>query len=253
MHLEPFAFPNGWQRGSASGQFLTPVVRPLHIESLGWSPSTPAGGLKGEVVVVSDLHGDKLKEQASQFKGRIVLIDASKAFAGGFAKAFALIKPAWAAWKEAGALGVLLPDRENNNVLNAHDLGWGGELTPLPGGEIGMEDASLMLRLLEKGLVTVAFTLDNQTSGPIQVNNVIAEIRGSEVPNEWVLVGAHLDCVGFWHRCSGQRNWDCQRAGGRSFDRGTRQAPSTYDSLRSLGRGRARARRVLRLRQSSCG
>jgi len=197
VHLEPFAFPNGWQRGSASGQFLTPVVRPLHIESLGWSPSTPTCGLKGEIVVVSDLHGDKLKEQASQFKGRIVLIDASKAFAGGFAKAFALIKPAWAAWKEAGALGVLLPDRENNNVLNAHDLGWGGDLTPLPGGEIGMEDASLMLRLLEKGSVTVAFTLDNKTSGPIQVNNVIGEIRGSEVPNEWVLVGAHLDSWDF--------------------------------------------------------
>jgi len=45
--------------------------------------------------------------------------------------------------------------------------------------------------------VTVAFTLDNKTSGPIQVNNVIAEIRGSEVPNEWVLVGAHLDSWDF--------------------------------------------------------
>ena len=197
VHLEPFSIPNGWQRGSASGQFLTPVSRPLHVESLGWSPSTPAGGVKGEVVVVSDLHADKLKEQASQLKGKIVFIDTTKVFAGGFAKAFALIKPAWTAWKDAGALGVIYPDRENNNVLNAHDFGWGGDLTPLPGGEIGMEDAQLIRRLLEKGPVTVAFTLNNQTSGSVQVNNVIAEIRGRELPNEWILVGAHLDSWDF--------------------------------------------------------
>jgi hypothetical protein len=197
VHLEPFTLPNGWQRGSASGQVLTPVSRPLHIESLGWSPSTPAGGVKGEVILVSDLNTEKLKQQSSQLKGMIVLIDTSKVFAGGFAKAFSLIKPAWNAWKDAGVLGVLYPDRENNNVLNAHDFGWGGDLTPLPGAEIGMEDAQLIRRLLEKSSVTVEFALSNQTSGPIQVNNVIAEIRGGELPNEWVLVGAHLDSWDF--------------------------------------------------------
>jgi len=31
----------------------------------------------------------------------------------------------------------------------------------------------------------------------MQVNNVIAEIRGSELPNEWLLVGAHLDSWDF--------------------------------------------------------
>jgi hypothetical protein len=169
----------------------------MHIESLGWSPSTASGGVKGEVVVVSDLHADKLKEQAGQLKGKIVLLDSSKAFADGFAKVIPLMKPAWDAWKDAGVQGVLFPDRESNNVLNAHQLGWGAELTPLPGAEIGMEDALFIRRLLEKGPVTVAFTLDNKTSGPTQINNVVAEIRGSELPNEWVLVGAHLDSWDF--------------------------------------------------------
>jgi carboxypeptidase Q len=197
VHLEPFSMPNGWQRGSASGQIVTPIARPLHIESLGWSPSTPSGGVKGEVFVVTDIHTDKLKAQASQMKGKIVFIDATKAFAGGFAKVFAFIKPAWEVWKEAGVLGVLYPDRESNNVLNAHDLGWGGDLSLLPGAEIGLEDSKLIRRLLEQGSVTVSFTLDNRTSGPMQVNNVIAEIRGSELPNEWLLVGAHLDSWDF--------------------------------------------------------
>ena len=42
----------------------------------------------------------------------------------------------------------------------------GGGDYSLPGGEIGMEDASLMLRLLEKGPVAVAFTLDNRSIRP---------------------------------------------------------------------------------------
>ena len=37
------------------------------------------------------------------------------------------------------------------------------------------------------------FELQNNTSGPTQVNNVIAEIRGRELPDEWILIGAHLD------------------------------------------------------------
>ena len=37
------------------------------------------------------------------------------------------------------------------------------------------------------------FELQNTTSGPKQVNNVVAEIRGSELPDEWIIIGAHLD------------------------------------------------------------
>jgi len=40
-------------------------------------------------------------------------------------------------------------------------------------------------------------TIENQTSGETTVNNVIAEIRGSERPDEWILIGAHLDSWDF--------------------------------------------------------
>lgn len=56
-----------------------------------------------------------------------------------------------------------------------------------------MEDWELIQRCLEKGPVTIQFELQNTTSGPEQVNNVIAEIRGSENPDTWILIGAHLD------------------------------------------------------------
>ncbi len=39
--LEPFTIPNGWVRGTAHGQMRAPISHALHLESLGWSPSTP--------------------------------------------------------------------------------------------------------------------------------------------------------------------------------------------------------------------
>lgn len=197
VHLEPFTLPNGWLRGTASGQLLAPVSRRLHLESLGWSPSTSSQGIEGQIVIVSSLDSDELRSNAGQFKGKIILLDTHKIFAGGFLKVIPLIKPAWKIWTDAGALGLLFPDRENNNVLNAHDFSWGGELIPLPGAEIGMEDAELLQRLSERGPVTVQFTLNNRTSGPVQVPNVIAELPGSENSKEWILVGAHLDSWDF--------------------------------------------------------
>ena len=41
VQLEPFTIPNGWQRGYARAEMSTPLHRDLHVESLGWAPSTP--------------------------------------------------------------------------------------------------------------------------------------------------------------------------------------------------------------------
>ena len=90
-----------------------------------------------------------------------------------------------------------MSDREKNNVLNAHDMLWGAKMLPIPAAEVGMEDGKLIQRLLEQGPVTVQFAIENKTSGETQVNNVVAEMRGSERPDEWILIGAHLDSWDF--------------------------------------------------------
>lgn len=196
VQLEPFTIPAGWQRGTASGAMISPMSRPLSIASLGWSPSTPAGGVKGYVLIVSDVSAEKLKD-TGQYRGKILLIDTSKIFAEGYAKALPKLDAAWPVFQKAGALGVVTTDREKNNVLNAHDMTWGAKLLPLPGAEIGMEDGKLIERELDHGPVVLQFSLQNETAGETKVNNVIAEIRGSERPDEWILVGAHLDSWDF--------------------------------------------------------
>ena len=197
VHLESFTIPSGWQRGTASGEVLAPSVRPLHIASIGWAPSTPAGGVKGEIVVVDDLAMDKLKSKADQVKGKIVLLDTAKIFADGFFKVFPLLDPAYQFLHDHGVQAIIFPDHELSDVLNAHDASWGARLSLLPAGELGMEDTKLVRRLLEQGPVTIQYEAENKVSGPTQVNNVIAEIRGSERPDEWILIGAHLDSWDF--------------------------------------------------------
>ncbi len=197
VRLEPFTIPAGWQRGTANGAMLTPLSRTLHLASLGWSPSTPAGGVQGAVVLVADLEPDELRSREHELRGKIVFLDTTKVYAEGYGKAIPKVEAAWRTFHKAGVLAVITPDRERNNVINAHDGLWGARLLPLPAAEVGMEDGKLIQRELERGPVSVQVTIENNTAGETTVNNVVAEIRGSERPDEWILIGAHLDSWDF--------------------------------------------------------
>jgi carboxypeptidase Q len=199
VKLEPFNIPNGWQRDWARGEIIAPMQRSLHIESFGWSPSTPSGGVQADVVHISDLSPDAIKAAARQIKGHIVLLDTTKIYAEGYRKAAGLLRVAYPLFRDEGALAVLSPDREMDNVLNAHSAGWKAELSPLPLVQVGMEDAKLIARTLQSanGSVRLNIAVQNKTSGVTPVNNVIAEIRGSDRPDEWIILGAHLDSWDF--------------------------------------------------------
>jgi carboxypeptidase Q len=197
VKLEPFTMPNGWQRGSARGEMLAPIARMLHVESMGWAPSTPPGGVKGEVILIDDVSADAIKAKADKMKGKIVMLDSAKIFADGWVKVFKDLAASQQLFKDAGALALLNPDWAQSNVINAFSFDWGGHESPLPEAHVGMEDSELIRRELEKGPVTIQFEVHNTTSGPMQVNNVVAEIRGSEKPEEWILIGAHFDSWDF--------------------------------------------------------
>jgi carboxypeptidase Q len=192
VKMEAFTIPNGWERGWARARIVAPLDRPLHLESLGWSPSTPPGGVRGEVMLLTETAPEKLKEQAEKIRGRIVMVNSGAIFSTGLA-GFARFLATIPLIKEAGALALMMTDSEANNVLNAFGLTWGAETSPLPVGQIGMEDTRLIGRLMEKGPVSIEFQFTNRNTGPTQVNNVIAEIRGREKPDEWIIIGAHLD------------------------------------------------------------
>ena len=125
VKLEPFTMPNGWLRGSAHGELVAPLPRPLHVESLGWAPSTPAGGVRGEVMFLDDVSADNIKAKADQIKGKIVILDAGKIFADGWVKVLGAVMASPQRLKDAGALAFVFPENNKNNVISASSLDWG--------------------------------------------------------------------------------------------------------------------------------
>lgn len=194
VRLEPFNVTNGWHRGSASGAITAPVTLPLHLESVGWSPPTPEEGISAEAIWVSDISTANIAALAPRIADHVVLLDLSKLFTGDIYAAILNLQTSYPHFKEAGALAILMPNSKPNNILGDWvDMLTGGKVLPLPIAEVGMEDAQLIQRLLERSAVKVRFQFSNHVDGPIHVPNVIAEIRGSEKPNEWILIGGHLD------------------------------------------------------------
>src|SRR5579862_2050425 len=74
VHKEKYTIWKGWTRGTADGELLTPVRHKLHIDSMGWTGSTPAGGVEGDVVSVNLFDIDNEIKNISRLKGKIALV-----------------------------------------------------------------------------------------------------------------------------------------------------------------------------------
>ena len=194
--LEPFTIGRGWERASAHARIVAPVEQTLHVDSLGWMPSTPDGGIEGEVVVVPDLSPDKIAAQRS-LKGRIALLPDGEPYGNPYDRS-RVRQNIDARLRDAGVIAFLSPDTDAGNQLSARWRGFDAELGALPAAQIGRDDAQTIRTLSERDTVRIAIDLQNRVSpGEVTVRNVVAEIRGRELPEEWVLVGAHLDSWDF--------------------------------------------------------
>jgi carboxypeptidase Q len=194
--LEPFTIARGWERGSARGRILAPIDQPLHVESIGWMPSTPEGGLEGEVVAVNDFAPERIAAQRS-VKGRIALLVGRERVSDPYEHG-GRREDLDVHLRDAGAIAILSPDDDPGNQLTAHRREFGTDIGALPEAQIGRDDARTIRRLLDRGAVRIVLDLRNRiTPGEVTVHNVLAEIRGREQPDEWIIVGAHLDSWDF--------------------------------------------------------
>jgi Iap family predicted aminopeptidase len=132
-------------------------------------------------------------------KGKIVIYDRPRGGPKRSPKLYAQLRASLQSMKDAGALAVLMPSNESlmNNVVSTGSMDFGGKLGALPAASIGYEDGKMLVRALDRAPVTVELDLPNQVSGTINLPNVIGEIRGKDKPDEWIIVGAHLDSWDF--------------------------------------------------------
>jgi carboxypeptidase Q len=201
IHTESFSMAALWEPETpATGHIIEPRNQTLHIYSAGWSPSTPDGGITGKVVYLPQiLPLEKLDAMKDKLAGNIALIDTSSF---GERPAIGDLINALTRLGTFTPQAVLLTGRANG-TQNAGSLAVGGGLSKFPVAQIGLEDELLIKRLLEKGAVTVQFSFKNRVRPATEVNNVVAEIRGRDLPNEIVIVGAHLDS---WHPATGAQD-----------------------------------------------
>jgi hypothetical protein len=194
VHEDPWEISNTWEPEVwATARILAPREMRLHLESDGWSTSTPKGGVKGDVYHLKALSDQGVKAEAAQIKGSIVLMDRDSLAAGGpllFGKALDLV----AQMEDAGAKAFLLGlgDRENVSVMAGLDC-CNGTVSKVPMGNVGKEDTLLLRRMLDKGAVEVEFSFTNKVRDHVKVPNVVADIPGTDGSGEYVIIGGHLD------------------------------------------------------------
>src|SRR5215470_10208882 len=235
VHTEKYMIWRGWTRGTAEGEILAPVRHKLHVDAMGWTGSTPAGGAEGEVVTVNLFDIDKEIKSASRLKGKVALVvmrgRPSKSGIMLFAQFGDLLKAAGA----AGAIAVIGGQgggkSSGMNLTHTGILGFNADFA-VPVLSMSAEDQGQLERFLERGMTPrVRFNVQNTfTNGPVETANVVGEIRGREHPEEILVVGGHLD------------SWDLSEG---TTDNGS-GAAATLGAADAIVRSGQRPRRTIR-------
>jgi Zn-dependent M28 family amino/carboxypeptidase len=197
VHIETFPM-TAWVRGSESAAIVSPSSQPLVVAALGESPPTPSGGLEGDVVIFPTL--DALKQTpAGSLNGRIAMVAQrmvrTQAGAGyRVAVAARVDGPKEAAQRGALALLVRSVGTDSHRLAHTGTTAYVDGSVPLPAFALSGPDADQIERIAALGQ-TVRVRLFSSASyrHDAHSQNVIAEVRGRERPQEIVLLGAHLD------------------------------------------------------------
>lgn len=199
VYTQPVSFPV-WERGFESAGILSPTPQPLNIAALGGSIGTPEGGVSGEIVRFDDATALQDAEPGS-LKGKIAYVafrmQRAKDGSGYGSAVMARVSGAVYAAR-AGAIAVLIRSvGTDQNSLTPHTgvMRYDNMLTRIPAAALANADADSLEQALAAGEpVTVKLVLGSRNrTGDYTSANVIAEIPGSEFPDEVVAIGGHLD------------------------------------------------------------
>ncbi|MCU1284276.1 MAG: peptidase [Acidobacteriales bacterium] len=207
VHLEA-ATVHHWIRGEERGELTTYPGQPqslpqkIVLTALGGSSATSASGLTAPIVVVSTFkHLEALGRD--QVAGKIVLFNAvydKRLAAAGFAleaygQAVAYRGGGPSAASKLGAIGVLVRSVGNADYRLPHtgQTRYDPKYPAIPAAAITAEDADLIARLAARGPVQMHLLLTPQTLPDTTGYNVIADLKGSEHPEQIVIVSGHLD------------------------------------------------------------
>src|SRR5204863_254920 len=227
---EQYGTWRSWRRGTTHIDLVAPRVRSLEGTMLAWSPPTPRGKpLRAPVVILPDVADSAgLVAWLPQARGKFVLISspqptcrpddswekwATQSTADSMKARRTAAQQAWqqrlqrTGYAGTGTVAAVAPLSRRLEVAGVAGIigslwsqGWGVQKVfqaftdRAPVLDIACEDYGLLYRLAEnKQGPIVEVTAESQALGEVPVFNVVGEIKGSELPNEYVMLSAHFD------------------------------------------------------------
>src|SRR5690349_10220235 len=201
-HRQPVMVPH-WVRGEERARLVSHNDQRIVLTALGGSVATPAAGITAEVIEITSF--EQLAQLGrAKIQGKIVfysaamdlsLVESGRAFeAYSQAVVFRGVGASRAA--EFGAVASVIRSVASASLRTPHtgSLRYDEKQPKIPAAAMTTEDAELIHRLLAKGeRVRMHLVLTPRTLPDVASSNIVAEIRGTERPEEIVLIGGHLD------------------------------------------------------------
>jgi carboxypeptidase Q len=207
VQLEKVMVPH-WVRGEETAALVQfpgqapDTTQKIVLCALGGSVPTPAQGTEAEVIVVRNF--DELKSLSrDEVAGKIVLFNypfdkqmAAEGRAGeayGEAVVYRSDGPSAAARQGAVACLIRSVGGADYRLPHTGQTDYASDAPKIPAGAVTAEDADLIADLVHQGPVRMKLVLKPQTLPEIESANVIGDIKGSEHPEQIVIVSGHLD------------------------------------------------------------
>ena len=207
VQLEKVMVPH-WVRGEETAALVQfpgqarNTTQKIVLCALGASVATPPDGIEAEVIVVRNF--DELKSlPGDKVAGKIVLFNypfdkqmASEGRGGeayGEAVVYRSKGPSEAARQGATACLIRSVGGADYRLPHTGETDYANEAPKIPAGAVTAEDADLIANLVRQGPVRMKLVLTPQTLPDVESANVIGDIKGSEHPEQVIVVSGHLD------------------------------------------------------------
>jgi hypothetical protein len=198
VHTEEYTPSRNWLPGVESGEFYvknSKIGTPLRVATMPFSLSTPVNGLMADVYDIGSGSKNEFIAAGTKPKGKWLLVRTPlMSSIHDLLEEYAITPNIFARAKKSGAIGVLWLSNRPGRLLYRHNITFNGKMAMLPAATIERKGGEQILATLKQGqAVKVKLVLQNVVQEKPTNYNVIAEIKGSEKPEEVILLGAHLD------------------------------------------------------------
>jgi hypothetical protein len=193
VHTEGFPLQTSWSEGETRLSISAPEKFSVRAVSIAWAPALAAH----QGIRVVDIGKAEVTdfEKAGNVAGALLLVHSEEMHTwddlfAEYLKAPGIVDRA----VKSKALAIAFQSTRPKDLMYRHTNSTAANIDRIPMVLVAREDAGRIARLLAAGKKLQAdISIPNRIGGPVQAANVVAELRGSEKPDEFVVLGAHLD------------------------------------------------------------